>query len=246
MVGRNLLPALTDILLRWRRHRYVMAADVEKMYRQILVHEDDRNLQQIMWRRHSEHELTTFCLNTVTYGLACAPFLAVRTLQQLARDENNKFPRGSSVLLQDVYVDDILTGADTIDDALQIQTQLIQLCKAGDFPLKKWAANSNQLIEAIPEEDRMKLESRSWTPQEASHSMLGLLWSPTADCFTFAARLPAEDPVTKRSILAQTAQLFDPLGWLTPIVIYAKIIIQSAWLLGLDWDTPLPEREATR
>ncbi|KMQ87802.1 hypothetical protein RF55_12826 [Lasius niger] len=137
-----------------------MAADAEKMYRQILVHEEDRSLQQIIWTSHSEDKITTFCLNTVTYGLACAPFLAVRTLQQLARDENTKFPRGSSVLLRDVYVD-IFTGANTIEEALQIQGQLIQLCKAGGFPLKKWAANSNQLTENTPEEDRMKLKSRS-------------------------------------------------------------------------------------
>lgn len=44
-IGRNLLPLLADILLRWRWHRFVLAADIEKMYRQILVHEEDRDLQ---------------------------------------------------------------------------------------------------------------------------------------------------------------------------------------------------------
>ncbi|XP_029178509.1 uncharacterized protein LOC114946226 [Nylanderia fulva] len=48
MVGPNLLPPLADILLRWRRHAYVLASDVEKMYRQILVHPDDRDLQRIL------------------------------------------------------------------------------------------------------------------------------------------------------------------------------------------------------
>lgn len=42
LVGRNLLPALNDVLLRWCWHKYVLAADIEKMYRQIYVHEDDR------------------------------------------------------------------------------------------------------------------------------------------------------------------------------------------------------------
>lgn len=50
MVGSNLLPRLADVLLRWRRHRYVYSTDVEKMYRQIEVHPDDRNLQKILWR----------------------------------------------------------------------------------------------------------------------------------------------------------------------------------------------------
>ncbi|KMQ86040.1 hypothetical protein RF55_15095 [Lasius niger] len=244
MVGKNLLPALTDVLLRWRWHRYVLATDVEKMYRQIVVHEEDRDLQRIFWRSDIKAEMSEFRLNTVTYGLACAPFLAVRTLQQLARDEAERFPLGSSVLLQDVYVDDVLTGADTIEEAMDTQDQLIGLCKAGGFPLKKWASNSAELVSNIPAEDRMLLNARAWMPQETNHSMLGLLWNPEADCFTFAAKVPEEDVVTKRSILSQSAQLFDPLGWLTPVTIFAKIAIQSTWLLGLDWDASLPEREA--
>lgn len=131
LVGRNLLPALNDVLLRWRWHKYVLVADIEKMYRQVFVHEDDRDLQRIVWRNSSDHEIAEFKLNTVTYGLACAPFLALRTLQQLAYDEASRYPEGSSVLLRNRYVDDVLTGADSLEDALKLRDQLSQLCKAG-------------------------------------------------------------------------------------------------------------------
>jgi len=137
LVGRNLLPALSDILLRWRWHRYVLISDVEKMYRQIIVHEEDRELQRIVWRSNSRQEISEFRLNTVTYGLACAPFLAIRILHQLAYDEAARYPEGAVVLIRDVYMDDVLTGADSIEEALQIQNQLILLCKAGGFPLRK-------------------------------------------------------------------------------------------------------------
>lgn len=91
--GPNLLPALTDVMLRWRRHRYVFVADVEKMYRQIAVHPDDRPLQQILWKE--EESVVDYYLNTVTYGMACVPFLALRVLQQLASDEESRFPLGA-------------------------------------------------------------------------------------------------------------------------------------------------------
>jgi len=81
LVGPNLLPALADVILRWRRHKFVLISDIEKMYRQITVHQDDRNLQRILWR--DKQEIKEYRLNTVTYGLACAPFLAIRTLRQL-------------------------------------------------------------------------------------------------------------------------------------------------------------------
>ncbi|XP_039303368.1 uncharacterized protein LOC120357277 [Solenopsis invicta] len=113
LVGPNLLPPLADVLLKWRRHRYVLATDVEKMFRQILVHSEDHNLQRILWRCSTRDEVAEFCLTTVTYGLACAPFLAMRTLRQLADDEAESYPLGSRALREDAYMDDVLTGAPT-------------------------------------------------------------------------------------------------------------------------------------
>ncbi|XP_072766650.1 uncharacterized protein [Anoplolepis gracilipes] len=55
-IGANLLPALADILLRWRWHRCVLVSDIEKMYRQILVHPDDRDYQRILWRHDTTHQ----------------------------------------------------------------------------------------------------------------------------------------------------------------------------------------------
>ncbi|XP_011688838.1 PREDICTED: uncharacterized protein LOC105450602 [Wasmannia auropunctata] len=66
--GPNLLPALTNVLLKWRLKRFVLAADVEKMYRQIMVHPEDRDLQRVLWRVETTGELHDFQLNTVTYG----------------------------------------------------------------------------------------------------------------------------------------------------------------------------------
>lgn len=78
-MGPNLVPTLTDVILKWRRHRFVLISDIEKMYRQIVMHSDDRNLQRIVWR--DDQIIKEYQLNTVTYGLACAPFLAIRTLK---------------------------------------------------------------------------------------------------------------------------------------------------------------------
>lgn len=102
-----------DVLLRWRWHRYVLAADVEKMFRQIWVYPDDRNLQRILWREGRDEVIRDYTLNTVTYGLACVPFLAMRTLRQLVQDEGCRYPEGAAVLRRDVYIDDVLTGADS-------------------------------------------------------------------------------------------------------------------------------------
>ncbi|XP_076299894.1 uncharacterized protein LOC143218549 [Lasioglossum baleicum] len=248
-VGPNLLPLLADVLLRWRRHQYVVTADITKMYRQILVHPEDRNHQRILWRDTEAKHVSEYQLNTVTYGLSCAPFLAVRTLHQLAEDEGSRYPIGALALRHDTYVDDILTGADTIPALIDTATQLQQLCMAGGFPLQKWAsnvANMRDVPTQAPQNSAALLtqhedshdQPKTWT--DAVHSTLGLQWSPREDSFLFAIPNDRTQPLTKRGVVSKAAQLFDPLGWLTPVVIRAKITIQTTCLLALSWDDPLP------
>lgn len=70
--------------------------------------------------------------------------------------------------------------------------------------------------------------------------ILGLLWDTASDAFQY--RLPSTDErkkVTKRSILAQIAQIYDPLGWLRPITTQAKLIIQRLWQANCEWDDPI-------
>ena len=62
------------------------------MYRLVLIHPDDRPLQQILWRSTPNEDLKTYQLNTVTYGTAPAPYLATRVLNQLADDEADNYP----------------------------------------------------------------------------------------------------------------------------------------------------------
>ncbi|XP_037911960.1 uncharacterized protein LOC119652095 [Hermetia illucens] len=86
MVGPNRQYTIFEILLRWRRHKYALAADIEKMYRQILVDSRDCDLLRIVWRPKPQGPIKHYRLNTVTYGTASAPFQATRTLQQVAED----------------------------------------------------------------------------------------------------------------------------------------------------------------
>jgi len=237
-VGPNLLPALA-VILHWQCHRYVLISDIEKMYHQIEVHPDDQVLQRTLWRRNLE--INEYQLRTVTYGLACAPFLAIRTLQQLASDEETRFPAGALALRRDVYTDDVLTGAHSVEEARHLRDQLLHLCRAG-FLLRKWASNAPSLINDLPP-NLCSQRDRSWQSGD-NHSALGL-WDPDADCFAFITQLRKISPtITKRSLLFEVAQLFDPLGWLAPVVVRAKILIQATWLQRIDWDTPFRQEEA--
>ncbi|XP_032690711.1 uncharacterized protein LOC116853661 [Odontomachus brunneus] len=243
LVGPNLVPLLADVLLRWRQHRFVFVTDIEKMYRQVRVHEDDRRFQRILWRESDRTDIQEFALSTVTYGLACAPYLAVRVLQQLAGDEGSRFPKGALALARDAYVDDILSGADSLPEAVELRDQLSQLCVAGGFPLRKWAANSKALLEGVPKDHQAGQAAVTWEGREC-HSTLGLQWHGGDDYFCYRITTWAEGPVTRRAVLSRTAGLYDPLGWLAPVIVRAKIFVQRTWLLQLEWDDPLGAAQA--
>jgi hypothetical protein len=61
------------------------------MYRQVRIHEDDRELQRILWTRSTEEPLRTYELSTVTYDTASGPYLATYCLQQLAEMNQRTF-----------------------------------------------------------------------------------------------------------------------------------------------------------
>ena len=112
------------------------------MYRQILVHQNDTILQRILWRDNPESEIKEYELLTVTFGTASAPYLAVRSLHQVAHDECRDKPEIEKIVLNNFYMDDLMTGAKNVDEAFQTYTELNTVLVKGGFQLQKWRSNS--------------------------------------------------------------------------------------------------------
>lgn len=107
------------------------------MYRQILIHESQTSQQTILWREDASDEVEAFELVTVTYGTKPASFLAVRCLQQLAEIEEENFPVVAEVIRRDFYMDDLLTGANTVHELTQLKKKITELLLKGGFELYK-------------------------------------------------------------------------------------------------------------
>ncbi|XP_011859064.1 PREDICTED: uncharacterized protein LOC105556580 [Vollenhovia emeryi] len=242
--GANLLLNVSDFLLWIRSYRYIFATDITKMYRQIKVHHSDWDLQRILWIDEHLNE-TSYHLTTVTYGTKAAPFLAVRTRMQLAEDEGHRFPLAVPSITRGRYVDDIFGGGDTGEQLIEIVHQLEDLCQAGGFPLAKWHSNHPELLNAIS-----LLTASVNSPvslDDCATKILGLKWLPQEDVFTFStSSISHQEQLTKRRVLSEVAQIFDPLGFVSPIVIRAKMLLQELWLHKINWDDPLQSQVVSR
>ncbi|XP_060665804.1 uncharacterized protein LOC132798102 [Drosophila nasuta] len=224
--GPILQPDLTLQILRWRYYRYVM---------------DSKHtpFQRILFRT-SDAEIRDFELNTVTFGVNCAPFLALRVLQQLADDIRLEYPLASRVISNNMYVDDVLAGTHTKEEAIRTIAEVCAALDSARFPLRKWTSNHKSVLKDIPKEhllreDFLELEDSS------TAKTLGIRWQAHDDEFFFMPpEVAHQDSYTKREVLSQIAKLFDPAGWLAPFVIRAKIFMQEIWLRTLEWDEHLP------
>lgn len=124
LVGPRLQQDSAYILLRWRKHKFVLSADIEKMYRQVLLNPEHRDFHRLLWRERPADPMKIYRMKRVTFGVSSAQYLAVKAVQQLAQDEKDDFPLASATAMQDFYVDDLFTGTNTIEKSIELRKQL--------------------------------------------------------------------------------------------------------------------------
>ncbi|XP_073811772.1 uncharacterized protein [Musca autumnalis] len=136
--GPTVQSELFSILLRFRLPKFVFTTDIEKMYRQILLHPDDQRYQLIIWREDTSHPITT----------RTAPYLATKCLQKIADDNMDRYPLGSKMLKENFYMDDGLSGADSLSTALETQKELIAILKQHETEFG-WIVSGNPTIRSV-------------------------------------------------------------------------------------------------
>nr|XP_022909018.1 uncharacterized protein LOC111420285 [Onthophagus taurus] len=216
-IGPQLQNDLSDILMHWRRYQFVFTADIEKMYHQIIVHPNDRKFQQILWRDCENQPLSVYQLATVTYGLACAPYLAIRCLKELSIDCIHDSPLASNIISNDMYVDDIISGADDLETIKAQILQIDNVLKSAGFVARKWMSNNNLVLNQLSKD---QLDKDAALVLDTTSCTLGLRWDKSNDYFLFNSEVfhSYNGVITKRTVLSQISKIFDPLGWISPIV----------------------------
>ena len=135
-VGPTLHPTLDQILLRFRTYTVAISGDVTKMYREVLLHPDDRSLHRFIWRTDTTSDWKEYQMNRVTFGVAASPYLAVKTLQQTAQGFGSKMTGAKWHIENSFYVDDLMGGANTVEEATTLYNDLRSILSQASFQLK--------------------------------------------------------------------------------------------------------------
>ncbi|XP_047991558.1 uncharacterized protein LOC125242543 isoform X1 [Leguminivora glycinivorella] len=225
-------------MMLFRTYKYTVQCDIRHMYRMIAMHPEHRRLQNILWR--ADDTLQCLQLQTITYGLKSSAYLATKCLVELAKKYKAQFPLASEAIIKNSYVDDVQGGSDTLQGALQLKSELISLMSKGSFQLHKWISNNTEILQDIPQE-KIGLTKRDIDQDKSIVKILGLSYDAREDAYKMSGRvLTSPEVPTKRNVLSSVSRLYDPMGFVGPLTVKAKLILQQIWQYDLEWDSPLP------
>ena len=241
MVGPALHSSLLDVLLRFRCHVVAITADISKMYRAVELAPSDKDYHRFIWRLDPRDPLIDYRMRRLTFGVSASSFAANMSVAQNAVDFSNEHPLASLVIKTSLYVDDCLTGADSIEEAARLQTDLQQLFGKAQFLLRKWNSSHPAALEHVSPELKESHASQALPDGSEYHKTLGIEWNCRKDLLRLAVFTgPNINTLTKRLLTSEIARTFDVLGLFAPSTIKAKILLQRIWEKGIDWDEAVP------
>ena len=245
--GPKLQREIVDVLTRFRRAPVALSADISEMFLQVGLQDKDRPFHIFLWRDFDpSREPDVYEFRRLLFGNTASPFCAQYVIHAHAQAHTETFPAAAESVDNSMYVDDVLDSSETIESAQDLRRQLSDLLGLAGFRLRKWSSNEPSVVASIPESDRLSaVEINKEEPSKTK--TLGVLWDPERDVFTFRVEPPdANKTPTKRNVLSAIAAVYDPLQFLSPFLVRAKILMQEIWRAGLDWDDNLPSDLATK
>ncbi|GBN88371.1 hypothetical protein AVEN_242099-1 [Araneus ventricosus] len=216
--GPNLYPNLFELLIKFRENAVTYIADIRQAFLQILIDAEDRPFTRFFWKEDlNSDKLTVLNFTRVLFGLTPSPYLLAATLKYHFEKNIDLFPETCESLLKSFWVDDLVGGADYVEQALKTTTESVKILKDAGMILRKWQTNSKELREDWKKvgiethEDKTTL-ARGGVPTK----VLGLAWDPDKDIIFFDVsklmNILASGCSTKRFLLQILGRIFDPIG----------------------------------
>ncbi|CAH8639763.1 unnamed protein product, partial [Dicrocoelium dendriticum] len=235
--GPHSTSSLIGVLMRFRNNRVAVVSDIEEMFMQVKVPENDRGALRFLWWRDSDFELDTleYQMTAHPFGATSSPFCANFALRRTAEEWGDRYDRSvSDAVMNGFYVDDCLVSLPCVAEAVRFVVQIQELLGKAGFKLRKWVSNSAVVLETLPATEIASPIKYIGEAKQVQRT-LGIEWDAVEDAFLF--RFAVKDaPKTRRSILSVVSSMYDPLGLVAPSIMPAKILLQKLCRDKLGWD----------
>ena len=212
MQGPDLVNSLVSILTRLRKYPVTLVANIETMFHQIKIRPGDRNSLRFLWWPAGDLSKSpaTYRKKVYIFGATSSPSCAAFALRQTAVDFCGDYKAMiSTTIEQNFYGDDCLLSVPNVVMAFEMVEGLTSILRNAGFKLTKWISNSQEIIDSIPEPERLETLRVGALIGNMNERALGVMWDINSDSFWFDGYLPWT-PCTKRGLLSTMNLLFDP------------------------------------
>ena len=233
--GPPLQNHIWNILVRLRFHPVALTGDLKQAFFQVRIKSEERDAVRFHWKSHQEAEVETLRFTRALFGLTSSPFLLGGVIESHLDSWEAQNPELIAELRQSLYVDDLVSGKPTVNEAQDLKRGAIEVFKDAKFTLHKWHSNVPALEESEPqtENEQTFVKQQLGMQKGEESSLLGLPWNKLED--TSSITFPKNNAVsTKRGLLRNLATIYDPLGLASPLTLKGKFIFRdvcvSKWL----------------
>ncbi|XP_036341132.1 uncharacterized protein LOC118750502 [Rhagoletis pomonella] len=246
---------LIRILLQFRQGEIGVAADIREIFSQVKVRPMDQHAQRYLWRDgDSNQPIEEYMMTSMIFGAVCSTCIAEHVKNKNAERFRIQFPEAASIVINNHYVDDLVTSFHTPEHAIKICKQIVAINSEAGFELRNFISNCGYIEKAMNKTPLTTREVINMERNQTADKVLGMYWNTRDDTFEFHTKFHrVPQPVlegirapTKRELLGIVMAVFDPFGLLANFLITTKIIIQDTWRLGIGWDEKLDAELAAR
>lgn len=144
--GPNLNEDMLSLLINFQKEKVAVVRDVKETVLQISICEKDRDATRFLWWKHDTegkilNRVQTWRMTRVTFGTTLSTFLLAATIKHHLRQVADQFPDTTKTLQKAIYVDDVILGAATLDDAVKLYKEAKQVFREAAMKFKKWTSN---------------------------------------------------------------------------------------------------------
>ena len=252
LTGPDLLQNLIHTLLRFREHKFDVSADIEGMFLQVGVLEQDQPSIRFLWWDALNDDIEVYQYVRHIFGAKDSPTCANYALQRTAAENAVSFADAARAVTLKFYMDDYLDSLHTSELALRRSKDLVELLAKGGFKLTKFESSFPALTAELNVSelslDTEQTKAISDTLGTSSH-VLGLKWDQSSDSLVVSRGTNKDVPsaLTQRAVLSLVAAVFDPIGLVEPFTVRARLLLKDIWRVsGQQWDDQLPTDIAQR
>lgn len=243
--GPDFMNDLLGILCHFRQESVAFMTDIKSMFHQFMVTKEHRDLLRFLWWLDGDpsKEVVEYRMKVHLFGASSSPGCANFGLRRAADDGEQDFGADAAAFIRkNFYVDDGLKSVATVPEAIELIRASQAICDKAGLRLHKIVSNKKEALEAIPVEDHAKeiKELNLAVDPLPIERALGVTWCVENDSFRFCIEL-RDRPLTRRGVLSTIGSIYDPNGYIGPVTLKRKQILQQMCEDKLDWDSPVPE-----